>query len=156
MNGNVINGKDTVNAKLAECFVTIKGTRYNFAQMKNVTATMEKNKVEIGVLGKTGKANRSLGWKGTGDGTMHYNTSIFRELMAIYKDTGEDFYFDMQITNEDKTSSVGRQTVILLDCNLDSTILAKFDVDGEILDEDVKFTFEDWKLAEKFNVPSWM
>ena len=54
------------------------------------------------------------------------------------------------VTNEDKTSSVGRQTVILKDCNMDGGILAKFDADAEYLDEEMEFTFEDWEIPEKF------
>ena len=76
-------------------------------------ARFEKKKTEVPILGKTGRGNKSTGWSGTGSATFHYNTSIFRELMARYKNTGEDIYFDIQVTNEDPTSSVGRQTVIL-------------------------------------------
>ena len=72
--------------------------------------------------------------------------------MVRYKETGEDIYFDMQITNEDKTSRAGRQTVVLIDCNIDGGILAKFDADGEYLDEDMDFTFEDFKMPETFNI----
>lgn len=86
----------------------------------------------------------------------HYNTSIFRELLYRYKETGEDVYFDIQITNEDPTSSVGRQTIILKDCNVDGGILAKFDADAEYLDEDLDFTFEDWEMPEKFSMLSGM
>ena len=43
-----------------------------------------------------------------------------------------------------------RQTLIFLDCNIDGGILAKFDADGEYLDEEVDFTFEDFKMPEKF------
>ncbi|HBG5949729.1 TPA: hypothetical protein KRH60_003852, partial [Clostridioides difficile] len=82
--------------------------------------------------------------------------SIFRELLYEYKETGEDIYFDIQITNEDPTSSVGRQTIILEDCNMDSGIIAKFDADGEYLDEDMDFTFENWKLVEKFDIANGM
>ena len=149
--GNVImKGKDTVSAQLAECFVTMEGTRYNFMQAINLEATMEKTKTEVPILGKPGKGNKATGWKGTGSATFHYNTSIFRELLYRYKNTGEDIYFDIQITNEDETSAVGRQTIVLKDCNMDSGILAKFDADGEYLDEDMDFTFEDWEMPEKF------
>ena len=67
-----------------------------------------------------------------------------------------DIYFDIQITNEDPTTSVGRQTIILKDCNLDGGILAKFDADAEYLDEDVDFTFEDVEMPEKFNLLAGM
>ena len=70
------------------------------------------------ILGRTGKGNKTTGWKGSGSATFHYNTSIFREQLYRYKETGQDVYFDIQITNEDPTSSVGRQTIILKDCNV--------------------------------------
>ena len=147
----IMRGKDSVFASLAECYVTIEGTRYNFMQAIDLEATMEKNKTEVPILGKTGKGNKAAGWTGTGSATFHYNTSIFRQLLKRYKDTGEDIYFDMQITNDDPTSAVGRQTITLIDCNLDGGILAKFDADGEYLDEEFDFTFEDWDMPEEFD-----
>ena len=148
----IMNAKDTITASLAECFVTIDGTRYNFMQAINLEASVEKTKTEVPILGKTGKGNKSTGWKGSGSATFHYNTSIFRELLLKFKETGEDLYFDIQITNYDPTSAVGRQTTILKDVNVDGGLVAKFDADGEYLDEDMDFTFEDWEMPEKFNV----
>lgn len=151
MNGNVVmKAKDTVFAALAECFVTIGTRRYNFMQAINLEAEFEKNKTEVPILGKTGKGNKASGWKGTGSATFHYNTSIFRQMMLQYKETGEDIYFEIQISNEDPTSGAGRQTMILMDCNIDGGVLAKFDADGEYLDEDMDFTFEDFKMPEAF------
>lgn len=147
-----MNAKDAISASLAECFVTINGRRYNFMQAINLEANFEKEKAEVPILGKTGKGNKTTGWKGTGSATFHYNTSVFRELMLKYKNAGEDVYFDIQVTNEDATSSVGRQTVILKDCNMDGGILTKFDADAEYLDEEIDFTFEDFEIPEKFNV----
>ena len=146
----IMKGRDTVFAGLAQCFVTIEGRRYNFMQAINLEAKFEKNKIKVPILGKTGKGNKASGWSGTGSATFHYNTSIFRDLMVRYKDTGEDVYFEIQISNEDPTSAVGRQTMILMDCNTDGGILAKFDADGDYLDEDMDFTFEDFKMPETF------
>ena len=151
-----MKGKDAISAKLAECFVTIKGRRYNFMQAINLEASFEKNKTEVPILGKTGTGNKATDWKGSGSATFHYNTSIFREMMQQYKDTGEDVYFEIQVTNEDPTSDAGRQTVVFMDCNTDGGILAKFDAEGEYLDEDMDFTFEDFKMPEKFNLLAGM
>lgn len=151
MSNNVtMLAKDTISASLAECFVTVAGRRYNFMQAINLEAKFEKNKTEVPILGKTGKGNKATGWKGTGSATFHYNTSIFRQMMLDYKDSGQDTYFEVQISNEDPTSSVGRQTIILQDCNIDGGILAKFDADAEYLDEDMDFTFDDFSMPESF------
>lgn len=152
----IMHAKDAISGSLAECFVTIEGNRYNFMQLISFEAEIEKTKTEVPILGKTGKGNKATGWTGTFSGTAHYNQSIMRKLLLRYKNTGEDIYFDIQVTNEDPTSTVGRQTVILKDCNLDGGILAKFDADADYLDEDIEGTFEDFEIPETFAMLSGM
>ncbi|OPX43828.1 phage-like element PBSX protein XkdM [Ruminiclostridium hungatei] len=146
-----MNAKDAISASMAECYIFIGDDRYNFMQAINLEASVEKTKSEVPILGRTGKGNKSTGWKGTGSATFHYNTSIFREMLANYKKTGQDLYFDILVTNEDAGSGVGRQTVLLKDCNVDGGILTKFDADAEYLDEDMDFTFEDFEIRESFS-----
>ena len=110
----IMNVRDTLSAKMAECYVTIENNRYNFMQAINLTAKVEKTKIQVPIL-------------------------------------GQDIYFDIQVVNEDPSSDVGRQSVILIDCNIDGGILAKFDAEGEYLDEEMEFTFEDFKIVEEFN-----
>ncbi len=145
-----LKSQDIISAAQAECYVTIDGNRYNLANMINSEWKFEKTKVEVPILGKTGKGNKATGWKGTFTGEMHYNMSILRELAERYKDTGEDTYFDAVISNEDKTSDVGRQTAVFNNCNLDSMILAKFDADADTLTESIEGTFDDFSFPEKF------
>jgi hypothetical protein len=148
----IMNAQDAISASLAECYVTIGTQVYNFMQAINLEAKMEKTKSEIPILGKTGKGNKTTGWKGTGSATFHYNTSIFRKLLYDYKTSGKDIYFDIQISNADPTSTIGTQVITLIGCNMDGGILAKFDADGEYLEEDMDFTFEDWEMKESFNL----
>lgn len=153
MNNITMKAKDSISAKLAECFVTVGNNRYNFMQAINLEANFEKTKSEVPILGKTGRGHKSTGWNGTGSATFYYNTSIFRQMMEDFKNTGNDVYFDIQITNDDPTSAAGRQTVVLVGCNIDGGILAKFDADNDdYLDEDMDFTFEDFKIPEKFSL----
>ncbi len=150
--GNVtMRGKDGVSGSMAECFVTIDEIRYNFMQAIKFEAKLEKTKTEVPILGKTGKGNKTTGWKGTGSMTVHYNQSVFREILEKYKNTGEDLYFTMQVTNTDPTSSVGSQTVIFKECNIDGGILAIFDAGAEYLEEEVSFTFDDFDLKKPFD-----
>lgn len=148
-NAKMIAG-DTLSAALAECYATIGTRRYNLMQAINLEAKFEKTKVKVPILGKPGKGNKSTGWSGSGSAKFHFNTSIFRQMMLEYKNTGKDIYFDMQITNEDPTATVGRQTIVLMGCNIDGGVLAKFDADGDYLDEDINFTFEDFSMPESF------
>ncbi len=147
LNNATMIASDTISAALAECYATIEGRRYNLMQAINLEAKFDKTKVKVPILGKTGKGNKATGWSGTGSAKFHFN---IRQMMLLYKNTGRDIYFEMQISNEDDTSSVGRQTIILIGCNIDGGILAKFDADGDYLDEDMNFTFEDFSMPESF------
>ena len=44
--------RNAVSAKMAECYVTIDGNRYNFMSAINLKVTFEKNKTEIPILGR--------------------------------------------------------------------------------------------------------
>ena len=145
-----MKARDTIAAKLAECYITIGDRRYNFMQMIDMEVKVEKTKTTVARLGAIMAGHKSVGMEGTFSGTAHYNQSVLRQLLLDYKNTGEDTYFEIQISNEDPTSAAGRQTIVLIDCNIDGGILAKFDADGEYLDEDMDFTFEDFKMPETF------
>ncbi|MCI1778083.1 MAG: phage tail tube protein, partial [Paenibacillus lautus] len=67
--------------------------------------------------------------------------------------SGKDAYFDVTITNEDPSSSIGAQTVTLKGVNLDSVIMAALDTESEALEEEVSFTFEDVDLGQTFQEP---
>lgn len=150
MNNVTMKAKDTVSAKLAECFITIGGNRYNFMQMIDFEGKVDKNKTKVPILGRIMDGNKTVGLSGTFSGTAHYNQSIFRQALLDYKTTGIDAYFEIQITNDDPESAAGRQTITYYDCNTDGGILSKFDADGEYLDEEIEGTFEDFKMPEKF------
>lgn len=151
-----MNAKDTVSAKLAECFVTIEGNRYLLFQAKNFEAKVSLEKKKVAVIGRTGTGNKTSSWSGTGSMTIYHNTEIFNDVIERYKNTGEDLYFDIQVTNEDPTSDAGRNTKIYKGCNLDGITLQSFDGDGDWLEQDVDFTFEDFESPEKFQILAGM
>lgn len=153
-----MQAKNAVSAKMAECYVTIDGNRYNFMSAINVEVTFEKEKSEVPILGRMNKGHKSTSSTITGSAEFHFNTPIWRELAYRFQETGEDLYFDMQITNEDITASdIGRQTIILYGCNFDSVILTAFDADSDdSLTEEMDFTVERFEMPEKFKLMDGM
>lgn len=153
----IMNALDAVAGSQASAYVTFAdGSRYCFMQLQSFESNMEINTAEVPILGKTGKGNKPAGWTGSWSGTAHYNQSVFRRMLLEYKKTGIMRPFDIQITNEDLTSSVGRQTIILKDCLFNGGILAKFDADADTLDEDLEGTFDDWEMPEQFSLLAGM
>lgn len=154
--GNLMNASDAVYGSLAECYVTLEGNRYNLMQLYEFESAYEMNIVEVPILGRVTKGQKPAGGKGTWSGTAHYNQSIFRKWILKYKNTGELVPFDIQVTNEDPSSSAGRQTIVLRGCLLDKVVLAKYSAGDEILDEEVSGTFDDWDMPESFSLLNGM
>ena len=148
----IMHARDAVAGGLASCYVTIEGKKYNFMNLINFDSKIDKEKTDVPILGKTGKGNKSSRWSGTFEGTAHYNSSIMRKMLYKFKETGEDTYFDMIVTNEDPSSNAGKQVVVLKDCNLDGGTLAKFDAEADYLDEDITGTFDDFQIPVEFNI----
>ena len=150
MNNNIMNAKDAVYGSLAECYVTIEDNRYNFMSLTEFESKWEVNITDVPILGKVGMGHKAAGGKGTWSGTAHYNQSIFRKIAEEYQKTGIMPYFEIQVTNEDPTSAVGRQTIVHHDCLCDTFILAKFQAGEELLDEELSGTFDSWDMPESF------
>ncbi|MFC6334293.1 phage tail tube protein [Paenibacillus septentrionalis] len=144
--------KDAISGKHARAYVKIGDRREELFYAKSLEATIEKNKVDVPVLGKTNTPQRSAGWNGTGTLTVYYVTSVFRELMSEYIKTGKDFWFDLIVMNEQPGSSTGKQTVVLENCNIDSVIAARFDASSDdMLEEEMPFTFNGYQIQDTFN-----
>lgn len=149
-NNAVMNAKDAVYGSLATCYVTINGRRMNFMHMTEFESKWEMNITDVPILGKVGMGHKVAGGKGSWSGKAHYNQSHMRAVADTYQKTGVMPYFEIQVTNEDPTSAVGRQTITHRDCLFDSVILAKYQAGEEILEEDLSGTFESWDMPEKF------
>lgn len=147
-----MQARDAVSSKLATAYATINGNRYLIFQAKSFEANFKKTKKEVAILGRTATGNKSSGWAGTFKLTIYHNTEIFNDMFEHYKDTGEDIYFDLQVTNNDKTSAAGRNTKIYKGCNLDDGVLQSFDAAGDLLEQALNGTFEDFDSPEKYKM----
>lgn len=152
----ILHPRDAIYGSLAECFITIDDTRYNFMSLTEFESTWEVNVTDVPILGKVGMGHKAAGGTGTWSGTAHYNQSVFRKMADVYQKTGVMPYFEIQVTNEDPTSTVGRQTIIHHDCLCDTFTLAKFQAGEDLLDEELSGTFESWDMPEMFNAMDGM
>lgn len=146
----IMQAGDAISAPLGNCYITINGQRKLFMQAIEIKITAEKNKSEVPIMGSAVKGNKSTSLKYTGSATFHYNTSMFDNPMLEFQNTGKDFYFDMQLTNEDPTSTVGRRTVIAQGCNLDEWTVATINADGDYSTGEISFTVESIEIPEQY------
>ena len=151
--GDTISGQEAAASMLVKALDGSTSVENAF-WAKNLEATVKVEKTDVYTLGKRGVQYKPNGWSGSGSMTIYYITSLFRKMALQYIKTGVPAYFDLTVTNNDPGSSVGTQTVILKNCTLDSVIVAKFDVESEVLDESVEFTFDDVDILDEFVAPT--
>ena len=146
-----LNAPDTISGKEGRAYAKIDGNNEDLFFAKTIESTVEKSKSKVKAIGKRMTGHKTTGGDGTGSMTLYYMTPLFRQMIKQWKETGQDIYFDMVIENDDQESSAGKQSVLLIDCNLDSVVLGKLDGDSDDpLDEDVDFTFEDFDILTPF------
>ena len=142
---------DPISGKEGVAYAKINGNNEELFFAKTIEATVEKAKSEIKAIGRRMTGHKTTGLNGIGSMTLYYLTPLFRQMLKQYKDTGVDIYFDLVVENSDPSSSAGKQTTLLMDCNLDSVLLTKLDADSDDpLEEDADFTFEDYDILEEF------
>jgi hypothetical protein len=140
--------EDALSGKSATATANIGGRVRTLFEIRNFTATMNKEKVAFNSLGAPGTQHKATGWNGTGNITYYNTTSEWNKLLKDYVKTGRDVYFTINVTNVGQR--VGSQTVSLFRCNMNGGDIAKFDVDSTFLDVSTAFTFEDWDMPEEF------
>jgi len=150
---NELLARDTISGQRAEAMITVNGKVETLFFAKNLEAFFKKEKVQVKTLGNHGTQHKSVGWSGTGTMVVYYISSLFRKIAVDYIKNKKDTYFTIIITNEDDSSSVGKQTTVLYNCNIDSALLAKFDTDSQVLEETLEFTFDGADLLDAFHNP---
>ena len=146
----MMTANDAVFGGLAECYITIEGRRYNFMSLTEFESKWEVNIADVPIMGRVGMGHKAAGASGTWSGKAHYNQSYLRRMADTYQKTGVMPYFEIQLSNEDPSSVVGRQTIIHRGCLCDSFILAKMLSGEDVLEEDLSGTFESWDMPEQF------
>lgn len=149
-----LQAKDTISGREGTAFAQINGKNEEMFYIKTLEAKIEKQKAEIKTLGSRATQHKTSGWSGTGSMTIYYMTALFRQMMLDYIKTGKDTNFTINVTNADPTSSVGTQTIMLKNVNLNSVVMAKLDTESDVLEEELEFTFDDVDILSNFNAPT--
>lgn len=150
-NWEYVKAADIISGREATLYANIDGNIIPVADCKTFTSKISKQKKEVKVLGYRGTQHKTTGWSGTGTMTLYHISSVWSKIMLKYVKQGIDTYFKLQCTNYDPTSSVGKQTVTLIDVNLDEDEIAKLDIESEGLEKTTNFTFSDVDMPDEFD-----
>ena len=154
---NSMNTQDAVSANFAECFVTLNGKRYSMLMAKEFEGKATPNTKEVYRLGNVVVGHKVQTVVLAFSMTVYKCTEIFDDVMDEFIQTGVMPTFDIQVSNEDPASSVGRSTKIYNGCVLDGDLLlSMFNAEGEFIEQTIEGFCDSVTRPEKYTNPSYM
>jgi len=147
--------KDTLNGAEGSVVVTRDGRNYVIAGMRNITTNAEIQSNDMRVIGTRTIQNKNNGAKLSGTGNIYYGTNLWTDMVLQYIQTGVMPEFDIQITNNDPTTSVGSQVMAYYGCTLTGTIpLSILNDEEAMLNYDFSFAYTRVARLQAFNDPA--
>jgi len=146
--------RDALNGKSGSAFMTIDGENHEIFQMKKLHSDAEFQESDFKVVGTTLVQKKTTGVSLTGSMTIYYGSPYFLKLLQRYLKTGQLPYFTLQITNDDPSTSVGSQTVVLYNVKLQKLPVAMLDADADFLEMEVTFSYTGLEVLNYFTDPT--
>lgn len=144
--------RDTLNGKLGQAFVTIDGQSQELFRAKKINVSTNIQSTDVPVVGTTRIQEKATGVKQTGTMTIYYGTPLLTQMAVTYAQTGVVTYFDLQVTNNDPTATVGTQTIVYYGCKLTGELLTSIiDVDVDMLEQEGTFSYTTQAILSAFN-----
>lgn len=131
--------------------MTIDGQNIEMFGMKKFQSNAEFQEADFKVVGTTLVQKKTTGVTLTGSMIIYYGTPHFLRLLQEYLKTGRLPYFTLQITNDDPSTSVGTQTVVLYNVKLQKLPVAMLDADADVLGMEVSFSYTNLEVLNYFN-----
>ena len=154
---NAVKPYDVPSAKFATMFCTIDGRRYAMLNAKNFDGTASVETADVPRLGCVIKGKKPVGIEVKLKFTVYKVSEMFDNLIEQFKNTGVLPTFEVQTSNEDPASCIGRSEKIYRDCVLDGDVLlSMFDADGEFIEQDIECYALDYEANGKYKEPNYM
>lgn len=152
-----MNTQDAISANFAECFVTLDGQRYSMLMAKEFEGKASINSKEVYKLGNVVVGHKAQTVVLAFSMTIYKCTEVFDTVVERFIKTGVMPTFDIQTSNEDPASSVGRSIKIYNDCMLDGDVLlSMFNAEGDFVEQSIEGYCDSFASPEKHRNPEYM
>ena len=151
------NAQDAPRTKNAEIFCTIGTRRYSMLNAKNFEANASVSLADVKRLGTPITGKKAIGMEVKLSMTVYKCSEMFDNMIETFKKTGVLPTFEVQVTSNDPSTTMGRSTKIYYDCVIDGDVLLSMvDADGEFIEQTIEAFAMDYEAAEKYTEPSYM
>lgn len=147
--------QDTLNGAEGSIVITVNGQNTVIAGMRNIQTVADIQSEDMRTIGTRKIQQKPNGANLTGTGNIYYGSNIFTDIVLDYINNGKMTQFDIQITNNDPSTSVGSQVMAYYGCTLTGEIpLSILDSEEAMLNYDFEFAYTDVKRLQSFTTPT--
>lgn len=154
---NVMPAEDAPVAKYASVFVTIDNQRYSMLMCRDFEAKVSITTQDVPRMGSliTGKKATSVEIPFTM--TIYKCTEIIDDVVDKFINTGVMPKFEIQVSNEDPNTSIGRTTKVYTDCVLDGDVLLSLaGSEDDFIEQEISGFANGYTRPERYNNPAYM
>lgn len=149
--------QDTLNGAEGKITITRNGRILEAAGMRNIKTLAGIQTADMRTIGTRKIQAKANGVKQTGTGNVYFGSNgsnLFTDMVLNYIKNGVQDMFDITITNEDPTSSVGAQVMGYYGCVLTGDIpLSILNDEEAMLNYDFNFSYTSVEPLERFSDP---
>ena len=149
--------RDTLNGAEGKITITRAEKNIEVAGMKNIKTLASIQTSDMKTIGTRKVQKKANGGAQTGTGKVYFGSNgsnLFTDLVLQYINTGVMEEFDITITNDDPTSTVGNQIVGYYGCQLTGDIpLSILDDEEAMLNYDFNFSYTNVARLKSFTGP---
>ena len=109
------------------------------------------------MLGKIISGRKPTGMVVQAKMTVYKCSEMFDRIVTEYKNTGHLPVFELQTTNNDAATCMGRSTKVCHNCVIDGDVLlSMFDAEGGFVEQEINFYAADYSSPESYKEPSYL
>ncbi len=148
---------DAPVAKFAEVFVTLNGKRYAMLMCKNFEGKASISTQDVPRMGSIIMGKKPTTVELSFSMTIYKCTEIFDDVLDTFIKTGTMPTMDIQTSNEDPSTSVGRSTKSYNDCILDGDVLLSLaGSEDDFIEQEISGFAGGYTRGEKYKNPAYM
>lgn len=157
MDNKVMNTNDAPVAKFAEVFVKLGEKRYKMLMCKNFEGKASISNQDVPRMGSVIMGKKPTTVELPFTMTIYKCTEIFDDVLDTFIKTGVMPPFDIQTSNDDPSTSVGRSTKSYNDCVLDGDVLLSLaGSEDDFIEQEISGFAGGYTRGEKYKNPTYM
>lgn len=147
--------QDVPNGRCGSAYITDANNEiHELFYLQALQAGADFNTATLPVIGKVIDQTKITGANYSGTFTIYKVTSLFNTWLAQYSRTGQLPVFTLNITENDESTSIGAERVVLYNCQVTNIPIVDLVAGTDVTTVQIGFTFADYELLDSYGEPT--